>query len=257
MTDANGYRKNWLNLVKITETDFYIETPKELWKAGKTDNITTYYRKADFNENRKSSTAITYIIAQNKNDLTAPKAETVDRSARFKYLKHETHTSKAGVKYITRVYVSRTDDTGSRYTINDHSNYAYTNQLEKYTNLSEIIDKSGYITKDKRENLKREVQKIKADREKAKYMQTDYTGQIEALEKEIKEKRDILADKLKKAATYEEFKTISEKITNYKGLKSCFFDLDLLKERYNNNYYSSNDHILKAITNIHEEVAAI
>lgn len=254
MTDTNGYRKNWLNLVKITSNDFIIEPPIKLWKAGKTDNISTFYKKADFNETRKSNSAIAYIIAQNKSDLTTPKAETVDRSARFKYLKHETYTSNINEKFITRVYTKRTDDNGSEYIINNHGNYVYTSELTKYKELSEIIDKSGYITQDKRNFLKAEAKRIRAEREKEKYLKTDHTVQLEVLEEQLKTKQNELAEELKKAKTYEEAKATAEKISGWGGLSRCFWDFEHIKESNKNKIYVSNERINKDITELHEKI---
>ena len=254
MTDTNGYHKNWLNLVKITETDFYIETPIKLWKAGKTDNITTYYKKADFNETRKSSTAITYIIAQNKSDLTTPKTDIVDREARFKYVKHETYTSATHEEFITKVHVKRTDDTGSDYTINNHGNFVYTSELTKYRELSEIIDKSGYITQDKRAYLRGEAKRIRAEKVKKEYLETDHTAQIEALEEELKAKQNKLAEELKKAKTYEEVKATVEKISGWGGLSRCFYDIELLKNSDTKKIYGSNERINKDIEELQEKI---
>lgn len=257
ITDANGYRKNWLNLVKITglgSNDFEIEPPIKLWRAGKTDNISTFYRKSDFNDNRKSNTAITYVIAQNKSDLTPIKTPTVDRSARFKYIKHETYTSRSHEEFITKVYVKRTDDTGSDYTINNHGNFVYTSELTKYKELSEIIDKSGYITQDKRNYLKAEAKRIRAERVKKEYLETDHTAQIEALEEELKAKQNKLAEELKKAKTYEEVKATVEKISGWGGLSRCFYDIELLKNSDTKKIYGSNDRINNDIKELHEKI---
>ena len=250
MTDSEGYRKNWLQLVEISENDFNIEPTKKLWQAGAHDNISTYCRKADFNEQRKSKNAITYIIAQDKSDLTPEKVETVDRGARFKYLKHETHTARDGKKYITRVFTRRTDDNGSNYTVNNHGQYVYTSMLEKYCELSEIIDKSGYITQDKRDNLLREAKRLRAEREKAEYLKTDHTDKICKIKKEIEETRDRLAEKLKQARTYDEITAISNKIDRYNGLRGAFSQFAIMTERINAGNFSSNRQIENMLTDI-------
>lgn len=258
MTDSKGYRASWIHLVRITASgDFEIEPAKKLWTAGNHDNITTYYRKADFNDDRKSETATAYIIAQENEYTTPDKPATVDRTARFKYISNETHTAKDGTKYITRVRTIRTDDTGTGYTINDHGNYVYTSQLEKYRELSELIDKSGYITQDKRDSLKRQAMQIKADRQKAEYIQTDHTAEVKAITAEVEALRDKLADELKQAKTYDEIRTASKKIDAWRGLTGIYCDLDLLQKRTAGNEYTSNDSFNKALANIRANIATL
>ena len=249
-----GYCKNWLNLVKITSNDFEIEPPIKLWKAGKTDKIITFCRKSDFNDTRKRSTAVAYIIAQNKNDLTTPKNNTVDREARFKYIKHETYTDKNHEVFVTKVHVKRTDDNGSDYTINNHGNFVYTSELTRYKELSEIIDKSGYITQDKRAYLRGEAKRIRTERAKKEYLETDHTAQIEALEEELKAKQNKLAEELKKAKTYEEVKATAEKISGWSGLSSYFWDFEHIKKSNTNKVYGSNKRINDDIKELKEKI---
>lgn len=254
MTDTNGYRKSKLYLVKITSNDFVIEPPIKLRKAGKTDNIDTFWRKADFNEVRKGNTAITYIIAQNKSDLTTPKTDTVDRKARFKYVKHKTYTSRTHEEFITKVYVKRTDDMGSEYTLNNHGNFVYTSELTKYKELSEIIDKSGYITQDKRNYLKAEAKRIKAERAKEEYLKTDHTAQIEALEEELRAKQKELSKELENAKNYDELKETINKISGWGGLSRCFYDFELLKQSDIKKIYGSNDRINNDLKELKEKL---
>ena len=259
-TSPEPYRANSLHLTEIhADGGFSVELPKRLWKVNKRDDrndalrIDTYCRKADFNEYRKRDGVTAYIIAQADERRTPEKAATVDRTARFKYVKHDTHRGKDGTVYVTTVYTRRTDDTGSAYSINEHGNYYRVSDLEKYRELTEIIDKSGYITQDHRDELRSRARALRAEREKAAYLQNDHTAEVKALRAETEAVRDILADTLRKTAgTYDAIGTIAKRIDS---LKWRFFELERIEERTATATYSSEAAFKKAADELQEALA--
>ena len=194
-----------------------------------------FYTRKDAEEARKKA-AYTYIILQKKENATPENPHTVNRCERFKYISNETYNNG---EYVTRVHTTRTDDNGSGYTINDHGQYVYTSQLEKYRTLAEIIDKSGYITMDKRENLKRRAAALKAEREKAAYIETDNAGKIAELWKQANAKKLEIAEELKNATTGEQIARIGDKLWKYNALGGIYKSLERLEERDNEKQYKS------------------
>lgn len=200
--------------------------------------VDDFYAKTQLNDTRKQDGLTTYIICQKKENQATENPHPVDLAARFTLKKFDTYRKSSGGQYIDRVYLRRTDDTGSAYTYHDRSNIIYESRFT-YTAIDEIIDKSGYIVDRKRDELKRRAAGLKADRAKAAYLETDNENIIKELENLFTETKNAIIEELKQATTAEELKKVNKKLDYWRGLAGIAGDLERLKERDAAREYSS------------------
>ena len=218
--------------------------------------IDDFYAKTQLNDTRKQDGLTTYIICQKKENQAAENPHAVDLAARFILKKYDTYTKSNGTKYIDRVYLRRTDDTGSAYTYHDRSNIIYESRFTK-TAINEVIDKSGYIVDKKRDDLKRRAAALRAEREKAAYLQTDNAAIIAGLDALFTETKNAIIEELKKATTYDEVYKIYRKLDGWHGLAGAAQDLERIKENDNARKYSSIENFTKAADSIRAELAKL
>ena len=256
-TTGAKYRENDLYMYKLTGGGgFYIEFKPWKYTTGRAHhNIDDFYAKKQLDAMRKEEGITTYIICQKKADTAPENPHAVDLANRFKFNKFDTYSYK-GTTYIDRVYLRRTDDTGSAYTYNDHGQIIYTNTF-KYTAINEIIDKSGYIVNKKRDDLKRRAAALRAERAKAAYMVTDNTNIIKELDNLFTETKTAIIEELKQATTAEALKAVYKKLDTWRGLAGIAGDLERLKARDAAREYSSTDKFLQAADEIRAELAKL
>ncbi len=157
---------------------FDVDAPR-----GYSYDIDRFYNKADFEEDRKKRIAYYFIVAQKKEYLCEPILNRNDTTARYKYIpgSYEMYNDGKGNSYYRRVHIKGL-----------HKNeqpFEWVVQYKYLQTLSEVIDKSGYLTCEFRSELNRRVCAYKNKKRKAEFLATDYSGVVKVL--------DGLFDKLK------------------------------------------------------------
>ena len=134
-------------------------------------NIETFYTKQQFNDIRKKENK-TIVICQNREFLHDPirykKDNNIDLNQRFKLLSAPVHESY--IKKIPRINTLNLQ-------LLDCNGLEYQCDVSKQETAiqSDLIDKSGYLLFNRREQLRRRADEIKAEKEKKAYSATDNT----------------------------------------------------------------------------------
>ena len=247
-----------LYMYKLTGAGKF-EIEYKIWKytTGKAYcKIDNFYAKTRLNDARKQNGLTTYIICQKKENQATENPHPVDLAARFILKKFDTYRKSTGGEYIDRVYLRRTDDTGSAYTYHDRSNIIF-ESLYTNTAINEIIDKSGYIVDRKRDELKRKAAALRADRARAAYLETDNTNIIKELDSLFIETKNAIIEELTQATTAEALKKVSAKLDRWRGLAGIADDLERLKAADKERKYSSMDRFNQAADGIRADLAKL
>lgn len=171
----------------------------------------TFFRKGDFEAMRKKADTETFIIVQNAADLVTPKPETLDRDKRYIYIPsaHERAGDGHGNTYINRIQLQHTGEKGTIFEYKTEPGYFY-DRSNRTNNLYDIIDKSGYLLQHRRQELKRRAAALKAERQKAAYMETDNSAKITELSEKIQAAKIRIIEKLTQATTSEQIHEIGK-----------------------------------------------
>lgn len=148
--------------------------------------IDHFFGVGDFEEVRKKRTKYIYIIYQDAQHEREPK-----------YNPDETYKADTAKRYdVTEarpVYYSNYGRRLQEITIKDKESNARPFKFKfafcpahPYTEAGEIIDKSGYIILERREDLKRRAAALRAERAKAEYMRQDFTEENAKAREELK-----------------------------------------------------------------------
>lgn len=198
-----------------------------IWHSG----IDNYYSIGNFREAIKDTSGNTIVIAQQKCYLCESKKIPFDYSNRYKLIpaKYEneyyTYHSRDNGRYISKLNLKDLNSNGR--TIEYHTDHYYS----ETENISDIIDKSGYIVENSRQELKRKATALRQEREKALYTATNNTERIEALGNLLKSKKDMIAADLKAATTFEQVKAIASKLEAWNdGLTKAYMLYEDLKK---------------------------
>lgn len=253
----NSYRGEWhavtisaAGRVDIEHRDKYYSAPTTRKESG----FDWFCRKADFEDLRKSSDAAAVIISQQIEHLHKTAPVEIDRAGaveRYKLIDvHFALESIGGRRYVHDITIQSRSNAGTRHNIESHGRIIYAG-AEYPADPSEIIDKSGYFVKDRRKDLQRRARALKAEREKAAYIQTDDRERVKELERLLSVKQLEASRAIMAAETYEEMKAAGKLIDDYKtGLIWSFYALERYKQNTAEKKYSSIDAATRAYNEI-------
>lgn len=230
--------------VQILSNDFSIELPNKNVLEWKT-RPETYYRKSDFNRDRKK--ALEYFIIAQKKEYCLPIVET--RYGNYTFLENVRYTNvvKNGSYGITF-----SEPNQGEKTYFSVGNYIYGKSDDIRNNPVNWFDKSGYLTYYKREELKWKGKKIRKERQKAKYLETDNTDKITKIKTAAEQAKQFVIKKLSSAKSYEEIKNIT-RILDW-SFSWIMFDVELFEQRTNNKEYSSIEESENAYNSIMNKI---
>ena len=223
------------NIAKILSNGIDIELPNK----NKYDHKTRpehYYLKGDFDKDRKKGNDY-FIIAQQKNYIRPVKEKenpVFDENHRYIITKtnHSYLYFKDPEKQGKEEYYS-----SGRFVYDRRSN-----------NFENWFDKSGYLVIRQQERLQQEAKKLRTEREKAKYLETDNTSYIEKVRYEFNKLKTYSIGLLAAASNYETLKNISH-CFDWK-IAWILFDIELFEQRTNNKEYASIEKSMTAYNNI-------
>lgn len=180
-------------------------------------SFTNYYRKGDFHEVRKSDTAEAVVIAQRTAYVTKcarydwRHRELIETGRRYRLIEARPCCSYDGTqKGIQEVTLLPLEGNG-------RAQARISTDYKKHRTTADIIDKSGYLLEEVREDLKRRAQARKAERQKALYLVTDDTAKVEELRKMLEIERKRLAHLVECARTVEMLEKVSDKHLRWWG----------------------------------------
>ena len=209
-----------------------------------------FYAKSDFNDFRKKYASHTIVICQNREYLTTlPRHnDNIDMQQRF-ILKKVNNCLYGDNLYISSLSLKLTTDNGHIY---QHDIKGHTT-----TNITEIIDKSGYLVTYRRDYLRNTAANIRAEKEKNNYISIDNTEKITALQAQIMQKKAEIIAILSAATTAEELSAINQKLSYFHGLEGIARDFENLRNNDAEKKYSSIDAFNNRYNDILSQLSAI
>lgn len=218
MVIIDHYIRGW-HVVKLTKSGLDFVT--ELKSATYFDFHTipdTFYRKSDFEKLRKDDREF-FVIAQLA-DYNLPLKQRkpysygrkpIDENKRY-IIESKSYSLivTGGEKYLHRLSLIEEGGTGKKFDWNIYENvpYRYGQKFE----LSELFDKSGYCVYKRRAELKAKAAKIRAERAKKEYMQTDTARYIPELKAALEEAKAFVSKEVLEISNYDAARDMQEKM---------------------------------------------
>lgn len=282
------YHHKFYAVIVDSDGKFDIESFSPSWSN---DGIDDYYRKADFNEDRKNPELEAYLITMDKKDEIFSKSEgkrwhqnNVRQAQEKELAKNYIHDTKClnRIRYnekdlrkqwnnkvsasrVTGVYNARLDNYNAKIDIDFDCHIGY---YPAQTDTEfDVFDKSGYNLYVKRKMLESKAKELRAKRELNNLQRMDFSKQNEIIRTRIFNTKNDLIEKLQEASFDTEWKTTQESayktiLDKLEDLNRLYIDylkhLKNLQDAYNNseNYYRYNtpDDVLKAIVKFNDRL---
>lgn len=209
-------------------------------------DIDTFYNKRDFEENRKTRTAYYYIIAQKKEHLCLDHSVKIDYTERFEYIpkSYEQYCDGKGNTYYGRITIAHKDTNADAF--------EYPTRYKNLKELSDIIDKSGYLVCEYRTALNRRVCAYKNKNRKAEFLATDYSGVVKELTEMFEALKNEIAKAVLNIANGSQARYIEKAVDKLSWGLSYFLTY---KQRIEEKYYDSKQYAESAEKNIREYIA--
>lgn len=215
-----GYWNNDLHVVKVMGSGYKVDFRSPYYNNYNNKAFDNYYAKKGFEEARKDDKVEAYIICQ-ENDFLRKKADSpVDYEDRYKISCRWT-----GHYDIVSCTTSK--------------KYDWTLDTYRKEHLNDVFDRSGYFVKFKREDLKRRAAKLRAEREKAAYAETDNSEKISTLLALIGKKQAELVNRLSAATTSEALRAVEKSISYFSGFAGVVADFETFQRKTINKEYPS------------------
>lgn len=165
-------------------------------------HLRSYYRKADFDDDRKLCDAIAYVIVQNMEHLKVKPVTRENLLQRFKLIK----TCSYHEDDCIRSLILRGEDGA----VIEH----YVGYAEK-RDIREFIDGSGYLIEEHREDLAKRLKALKERRAKEAYSAVDYTVKVATIDALIEAAKSVLVVALQDAKDRKAVEEVERKLSNF------------------------------------------
>ena len=208
-------------------------------------DIDTFYNKRDFEEKRKTQTAYYYIIAQKKEHLCLDHSVKIDYTERFEYIpnKYEKYGDGKGNTYYAKIIISHKDTNAAPF--------EYPTRYKGIKELSDIIDKSGYLVCEYRSELNRRVCAYKNKRRKTEFLATDYSSTVKDLTDMFEALKTEIVKSVMGITNGTQARYIEKAVDNLSWGLSYFLTY---RQRIEEKYYDSKQYAENAEKNIREYI---
>ena len=191
------YRNERLHVIDVKLGKF--ERPErkavKMWRF----DIDEFFTVGDFEETRKNRTKYAYIIAQSNEHLKMPNCKPWDYSARYKIKNDalrggvEMSSDGRGGKWVSKITLL--SPTGEREPLvyEPFNHFYFEERAELGDNIENYIDKSGYLIREKRHDLKTRVKALKAQRDLNALKAADFTEEETRIFTKLEEVKKQLA----------------------------------------------------------------
>jgi hypothetical protein len=211
--------------------------------SSRSSQIDNFYAKRQYEDVRKSDQADTVIIWQDRQFLNMVQREkSLDRSSRFKLLNYDFITDRTHNKrYIKRVELQKTGEKGGKCRL-DLIGMTFCPGSPFYkTEIGDVIDKSGYLLQDRRDDLRRRAAALRAERKKAAFNASNNDDKIKSLEKALASRKAQIVKALEAAETVEEFEAVEKSLSRWDGYTRAFNSFNTFKKRVEEKAFASLD----------------
>ena len=185
---------------------------------------------------RKTRTAYYYIIAQKKIHLIDKPSEYHDLTVRYQYIptSYEKACDGNGNTYYSRVHIKER-----------HKNvepFEWDVRYRRLKTLSEIIDKSGYLTVEYRNKLMNRVRTYKSQKRKNEFLATDYSDVVKALDGVFDDLKTEIANTVKNITTCSQARSVEKAVDNFAWGVSYFttYRKRIAEKEYDSKQYAEN-----------------
>ena len=196
-----------------------------------------FFAKGDFHDRRKIAKKV-YIIAQKKDLMNDPKKEAYyDMRERFVNTGKITRWARnvgSSESYISRIELIDPRHNNKRFEYSP----AYRGNAP-YSDISEIIDKSGYIISTKRLQLAAESDELRRKRAAAGFKATDNTAILNGLKGRIDSLQSAICEALKNATTSEEIKKVDDLLSSWDGFGGILYKFEQITKGENEKTFAS------------------
>ena len=209
----------------------------------------TFYRKSDFDMCRKQNDVDTLAIIQDRallcNEKSLfPKLNEYTNDVFQRYRVDDIIngcTSNGDIHYISQCYLYPRFSHGEKVHFESHGRVIYSRDIENYPKtIYDIVDRSGYYVRERRAELKRRAAALRVQREKAAFVNNDYTKELETLEVLKAEALKMLFVKAASVNNHDELLDFARGIDNYSnGLTWTVRAHELFAESITEKKYSS------------------
>lgn len=225
-----------LHIATFDENKFNIDVPR-----GYDYDIETFYSKGDLEHTRKNKMAYLYIVAQKTEYLIERKILRHDTTVRYRYIPSpcEFWGDSKGNTYYNRVKV--------KAVYKNEKPFEWNIQYRQIKSLSEIIDKSGYLTVEYRSRLMERVREYKSKKRKAEFLTTDYSCTVKTLNALFETLKNQIADTIKSIKTYSQARLAEKAMDKFAWGLSYFIKY---RERIEKKEYDSKQYAESSEQNI-------
>lgn len=202
-------------------------------------NVDYFFSVKDFEETRKQKTERIFIIAQKKEFLSTPKNEIkIESNMRYKISDVRECGDGRGNSWINEIKLTPATGTKENATFKPYSTF-YGNE-KRSSDINDLIDKSGFILRFKRLELKRRALELKAARDAEQLKNTDFSKQIKSIEKSVADVKQFFIKKIENMQTADDAREIDSISRKFRYL---FIDLKHLNESNFKSVESKTNHI--------------
>lgn len=252
---AHEYNRRYKIITVSTDATYEtsIETP--YYKKASFETFDTFWRKADFEEMRKKQTCEAFVIAQELEHTHRTPKKAIDKSKR--YIHQTSPYEKAGDgngnTYISRIKLKETDGTGEVMEYQAEGRYITAYDKERRTNnINDIIDKSGYFIRERREDLRRMAAQIRAEKQKNIFTSCDFSAELAKTRAEAERAKIEVIEALKNATTSEQIGKVSKAMRW--ELEYIYSDVERHEEKTIKKEYASVEKYENAKSNITNKI---
>lgn len=215
--------------------------------------LDNYWRKGDFDEDRKNENGHALIFAQYIADLTPKKPKKgyysqPENGTRYK-VKKVNYTRCNGREYIKEIEAQAMAGTGKNYRFNVPFRPA-----ADPVGVEAYFDKSGYYIYNKRDELQAAAQKLRAERQKAEYNKTHNEAELQQLAQKVDDLKNTMGNALLKAKTAEDVAKIADNMRYYNGLEGVMRDYEKIQNMDAAKTFRSIEDFNKACENVKKQI---
>lgn len=205
---GSGWRTGQLHAVRLSGEKFYPLRVDDLryWDY----NIDYFFSIGDFEKTRKQPDTVYYIIVQAVQYLREHHEKKLIFSERYKLLDFTPCGDGKGSHWISRIKVQSTTGAGERFEWDIYGRIYTVPSNKRPNDINDIIDKSGYIIRVSREALRQKAARLKAEREKAAFLATDYTNENAEILQIIKTAQNTIIKALQTVSNSEQAEKVQK-----------------------------------------------
>lgn len=253
--EAHEYNRRYKIITVSTDATYETSIKTPYYKKASFETFDTFWRKADFEEMRKKHTSEAFIIAQELEHTHRTPKKAIDKTKRYIYQPspYEKAGDGNGNTYISRITLKETDGTGEIMEYRTEGRYIGTYDKERRTNnINDIIDKSGYFIRERREDLRRRAAQIRAEKQKNIFTSCDFSAELAKTRAEAERAKIEVIEALKNATTSEQIGKVSKAMLW--ELEYIYSDVERHEEKTIKKEYASVEKYANAKSNITNKI---